>query len=140
MADDNGVGKGLILGFFTGAVVGSIVSLLYAPKSGKELRSDIKDKSDDFFKETEEYLEQAKDKADKLINDGKKKSEKMIGEAKEKVNALLEEAEAILDNAKKKTGDYVDKGKSKIENKGDKLKSAIKAGLDTYNKEKDEEA
>jgi gas vesicle protein len=76
MADDNGVGKGLIVGFLTGSIVGSVVALLYAPKSGKELRGDIREKSDEFFKETEEYLEQTKEKADKLINDGKKKIRK----------------------------------------------------------------
>jgi len=47
--EDNGMGKGLLIGFLTGAAVGSIIALLYAPKSGKELRSDIKNKSQEFM-------------------------------------------------------------------------------------------
>ena len=46
MADDNGVGKGLLLGFLTGSIVGAITALLYAPKPGRELRGDIREKSD----------------------------------------------------------------------------------------------
>lgn len=34
-------GKGFLLGALTGAVVGSITALLFAPKPGKELRQDI---------------------------------------------------------------------------------------------------
>ncbi|WP_127532527.1 YtxH domain-containing protein [Paenibacillus kobensis] len=33
--------KGFLLGALAGAVVGSVTALLFAPKSGKELRSDI---------------------------------------------------------------------------------------------------
>ena len=49
MAQDN-MGKGLLIGFLTGSIVGSVIALLYAPKSGKELRGDIKIKSDEFYK------------------------------------------------------------------------------------------
>ena len=40
--------KGLLIGFLTGGIVGAAIALLYAPKSGKELRKDIKDKADEF--------------------------------------------------------------------------------------------
>lgn len=40
MASDENMGKGLLIGFLTGAAVGSIIALLYAPKSGKELMED----------------------------------------------------------------------------------------------------
>ena len=135
MADDNGLGKGLIIGFFTGSLVGAVVALLYAPKSGKELRGEIKEKSGEFFDEAEEYIEKAKTRASQLINDGKKKSEVLVADAKEKVDALLKEAEKVLKDAK--AGDYMKEGKSKVEKEGDKLKSAIRAGIDTYKSEKE---
>ncbi|KXK04649.1 MAG: gas vesicle protein [Chlorobi bacterium OLB4] len=40
--DDNKMAKGMMIGFITGGIVGSIIALLYAPKSGRELRADIK--------------------------------------------------------------------------------------------------
>jgi gas vesicle protein len=136
-SEDNGLGKGLIVGFLTGAAVGSIIALLFAPKSGKELRQDIKIKSQDFMEDAEQYLANAKDKASQLINEGKKKSEKLVAEAKEKVDTLLGEAEKILSDAKDKTGNYIHSGKDKLEKEGDRLKSAIKAGMETYKSEKE---
>ena len=140
MANDNGVGKGLLIGFLTGSIVGSLLGLLYAPKSGKELRGEIKDMSDDYLEEAEEYIKTAKVKANSLINDGKKKSEELVADAKVRVDSLIDEAEKVLTNAKKKSDDYVELGKSKFNDKGDKLKSAIKKGLDTYKTEVKEEA
>ncbi len=136
-SEDNGIGKGLLVGFLTGAAVGSIIALLFAPKSGKELRQDIKIKAQDFADDAEQYLANAKDKASQLINEGKKKSEKLVADAKVKVDALLGEAERILSDAKDKTGNYVQSGKEKIEKEGDRLKSAIKAGMDAYKSEKE---
>lgn len=47
--------KGLLIGGFLGGVAG----LLFAPKSGKELRSGIKETGDETFKGTKEILGQA---------------------------------------------------------------------------------
>jgi len=43
--DNSGMLKGLIIGVLAGGAVGALVALLYAPKSGRELRADIKEKS-----------------------------------------------------------------------------------------------
>lgn len=48
MSDENGMSKGLILGLLTGTIIGSVLGLLFAPKSGRELRGDLKEKSEDF--------------------------------------------------------------------------------------------
>ena len=45
MSQENGYVKGLFIGLLTGSAIGAIVALLYAPKSGKELRKDIKIKT-----------------------------------------------------------------------------------------------
>ena len=63
MGQGNNFSKGLLIGFFTGGALGAALALLYAPKSGKEFRRDIKEKSD-------EYL----DEADKVHLPGKRKS------------------------------------------------------------------
>jgi gas vesicle protein len=135
--EENGLGKGLLIGFLTGAAVGSIIALLYAPKSGKELRADIKTKSQEIMDDAEGYLANAKDKATQLINEGKKKSERLVAETKEKVDSLLDEAERILVEAKDKTGNIANVGKDKIEKESERLKSALKAGMDAYKSEKE---
>ena len=135
--EESGIGKGLLIGFLTGAAVGSIVALLFAPKSGKELREDIKIKSQDFIEDADEYMIKAKDKASQLINEGKKKSEKLVAETKEKVDTLLGEAERILADAKGKAGNAATMGKEKIEKESERLKTAIRAGMDAYKTEKE---
>ena len=75
MSEEKGVAKGLFLGFLAGGIVGSVLALLYAPKSGKELRQDIKNKKEEILDDAEEYLDIAKHKAQDIINEGKKRSE-----------------------------------------------------------------
>jgi len=131
------MGKGLLVGFLTGAAVGSIIALLFAPKSGRELREEIKSKSQEFIDDADKYIANAKDKASDLINEGKRKSEKLVTETKEKVETLLGEAERILTDAKEKAGSVVHVGKEKLEKESDRLKTAIKAGMDAYKTEKE---
>ena len=135
--EEKGMGKGLLIGIFAGAVVGSIIALLFAPKSGQKLRDDIKTKSQDFIEDTDKYIANAKEKASQLINNGKKKSDFFVADAKEKADSLLDESEKILSDAKDKAGNYVPTGKFKIEKESERLKSALKAGMDAYKTEKE---
>lgn len=126
--EEKGIGKGLLIGIFAGAAVGSIIALLYAPKSGKRLREEIKTKSQDFIEDADEYISNAKEKASQYIRDIKKKSELLVTDAEEKVDALLDESEKILSKVKDKAENYVQNGKVKFEKESERLKSDIKAG------------
>lgn len=128
--------KGMFIGFLTGGALGAALALLYAPKSGKELRKDIRDKSDEYLDEAEKYIAEAKDKAIDLINEGKKRSEKLIKDAKDKSDQLLKDAEKLFHDAKGKGSEYLSTGKESIEQKKDQVKSAIKAGVDAYKETK----
>jgi gas vesicle protein len=139
MAQENNFGKGLFLGFLAGGAIGAAFALLYAPKSGKELRDEIKSKSDDYLDDAEKYLAEAKDKAINLINDGKKRSDKLIKEAKIKSEKLMKDAEKVMHDAKKKTGEYLKTGKETADQKRDQIKTAIKAGVDAYKETKKSE-
>jgi gas vesicle protein len=124
------------LGFLAGGTVGPIVALLTAPNSGKELRADIKQKSEEYFDEAEKYLAEAKDKAREFINEGKKKSERIIQDAKVKSEDILKDAEKVFKDAKAKTSDVLHSSKEKIELEADRLKSSVKAGIDAYKEAK----
>lgn len=102
---------GFLVGFLAGAVIGGIVALLYAPKPGKELRADIKNKAGEAMDNAEEYISAAKNKAVDIINEGKKKSEGLITEAKKRAESLLGDAEKILTDARSK-GHSSDKHKN----------------------------
>ncbi len=122
MSKNNGIGK-----FLVGVGLGATVGMLLAPKSGKELRKDLKAKMDDL-------LEKAKNiKAE----DVKATIEKKVEEIKEDLKKLDKEtvASAIKDQAKKikkKADDLVDyavkKGTPVIEAAAREVKeSTIKA-------------
>lgn len=129
MAHDNeGMAKGLLIGLLAGGVIGAIIALLYAPKSGKELRADIKKKTGEVMEDAEQYLEVAKSKAVDIINEGKKKSEQLISDAKKHAGTLLADAEKILATAKGKAGTVVEEG--------EKVKSAFRAGVHAFKDER----
>ncbi len=129
MADEgNGVGKGLLVGFIAGSVVGAILALLYAPKSGEELRSEIKRKTAGLKDQSDEYLRVVKSKAVDAINEGKQRSDRLVSDAKKKAETILGDAERIMSGVREKSGSAVDEGT--------KIKAAFRAGLDAYKSEK----
>ena len=134
--DENKTAKGLLLGFITGGLVGAAVALLYAPKSGRELRSDIKLKKDELLDDTSEYLQVAKSKASDMINEGKKRSEELISDARKKANSLIGDANDILNDAKEKATNTLGSTKEKLSVETDRVKDAFKAGMDAFNQEK----
>jgi gas vesicle protein len=128
--------KSFLIGFLAGGTIGAIVALLTAPKSGKELRGDIKQKSEEYYDEAEKYLADAKNKASELINEGKKKYSMIINSAKSKSEDILNDARRVFKDAKVKTTDVLDSGKEKIKTENERLKSSVKDGIDAYNENK----
>ncbi|HEY3250163.1 MAG TPA: YtxH domain-containing protein [Ignavibacteria bacterium] len=90
--------NGFFISFLLGGAIGSVIALLYAPKSGKLLRNDISKKTD------------------QLIEEGKKMSFDSLNEVKEK-------AESTLDSA----NEFLNTGMEKITRKTEKLKDALKS-------------
>jgi gas vesicle protein len=136
MSTNNSSGKGLLIGLLAGGIVGAAIALLYAPKSGRELRKDIKDKTDDYIGEADRYIADAKHKAKDLINEGKKRSDKLIQDAKSRSEILLKDAEKIFSDARSKTNNVVASTRETLEAEGTHLKSALKAGVDAYKETK----
>jgi len=95
--------NGLFISFIVGGAVGSAIALLYAPKRGKQLRSDISRKTSD------------------LIDQGKKLTYDSWNGAKEAAESTFESA-----------NDFLNTGMEKIAHKTEKLKDAVKAGFNAY--------
>lgn len=73
MADDErGISAGTVLvSFVAGAAIGAGLALLYAPKSGREMRETIADLTEDAVDKIKEYAKEAQDKIKSTIEDGK---------------------------------------------------------------------
>src|SRR5689334_21043411 len=70
--EERGISAGTVLvSFVAGAAVGAGLALLYAPKSGKEMRETIVDLTEDAVDKIKEYAKEAQDKIKTVIEDGK---------------------------------------------------------------------
>jgi gas vesicle protein len=128
MAEENKFLRGLVIGALTGGIVGAAIALLYAPKSGKELRADLRQKADDVLEGAEEYMTAAQKKAGEIVTEAKKRSDHLVTDAKKKADTLLQDAERVISDAKHKAGTVVEETS--------RLKDAVKAGVQTFNNER----
>jgi len=136
MSLQNGYVKGLFISLLAGSTIGALIALFSAPKSGKELRKDIRNKTDECYDETEKMIADAKEKAKDMMNEGKKRSEKLITNAKSKSEELLKNAERIFTETKSKTASIFSTGKEVVDGETTKLKTAFEAGVNAYKETK----
>ena len=61
MAEQNG---GFLKGLLLGGTIGAVLALLYAPKSGREMREDIKRSAEGVLNEVEGELDKIQKKAE----------------------------------------------------------------------------
>lgn len=72
MSEEQGVSAGTVLvSFVAGAAIGAGLALLYAPKSGREMREDISDLTEDAVDKIKEYAKEAQEKIKSAIEEGK---------------------------------------------------------------------
>ncbi|ACM18794.1 hypothetical protein Geob_0425 [Geotalea daltonii FRC-32] len=88
-------GTGAMLSFLAGAAVGTGLALLYAPKTGKEVRGRITDLSNDTVSKMKGYGSQAQEKMKSFYNTGRD----MFREKKEQMSATMETGEEPLGRA-----------------------------------------
>lgn len=107
--------KGFVLGTFVGATVAGLTALLLAPKSGEEVRGDIKER-------TLKTKEQALDAMNKAKEKGHDLKESIDGKKAD----YLEDASASYDQLTEQVGSKVDESKDNL----DKLKEEAKNTAD----------
>jgi gas vesicle protein len=91
--EENGKDCGNFLkGFVIGGVLGALAGIFFAPKPGKELRSDFKEKGSEVLKDAKE-----------IYADASKKALEIIEEAKHQAKELKKEADRHLSEARQKT-------------------------------------
>lgn len=72
MSDKSEVSAGTVLvSFVAGAAIGAGLALLYAPKSGREMRENILDLTEDAVDKVREYAKEAQEKIKSTIEEGK---------------------------------------------------------------------
>jgi gas vesicle protein len=113
--------KAGLTGLLIGGAVGSALAFLFAPKSGKELRGDIK-------KDFDNYLEKAKEQKNKIFSD-----------AKSIADDVLKKAEKLRDLNKKYFAGTFEGSISKIEKEIVSLRTALYTAINKYKERNDRE-
>ena len=100
--DEHGTSAGTVfLSFLAGAAVGAGLALLYAPKTGKELREKIGELTDDAVGKIKTYASEAQEKIKSTIEDGKE----VIKEKKSILTSAFEAGKEAMEREKEKYKD-----------------------------------
>jgi len=71
-----------------GLGAGALAALLFAPKSGKQLRRDLRRKYDDAVDAVEDFAEEARDRVEDAIERGSKWADSVKESAREQVGTV----------------------------------------------------
>jgi gas vesicle protein len=99
MAEKDGFGSFLI-GFLVGGLTGAVVALLFAPQSGEDTRTVIKEKAIELKDKTVETLDETYKKAEVAANDAVAKAQELIKEAQGKAVDTLNKGTVLLEGEK----------------------------------------
>ena len=114
----------LLKGLFIGGLIGMVLGVLYAPKSGKETREDI-------ARTTEDLLSKGKEEYEKAVERSKAAYEAAI----KRLKSLEISAKEKMEEVESKVNEFAHQGADAIASNKNRLKKAIDAGVEAYREE-----
>jgi len=106
----------VVVSFLAGAAIGSGLALLFAPKTGREVREQIRDLTDDAVDKIKDYAKDAQEKVKVYAKD-----------AQEKVKSTYESGKDVVMEKKSIIGSAIDAGKEAMEKEKQRLQEESKA-------------
>jgi gas vesicle protein len=103
--------------FLAGASIGALVALLFAPKSGRELRGDITDATRRSIDYTSENAKALGTKASDLYATGREKATDLYSGGREKASGLLESGKGLLSEQRNRMAAAIEAGKQAYQEK-----------------------
>lgn len=123
-----------------GGGIGALLALLFAPKSGEELRGDIADATRKGIDKTKEAAVQFQEKAGEYYEVSREKASELYSNAQDKAGQLYssaqEKATDLAEKAKERAGELGEKAKDAASRTTNPISAAIEAGKEAYYDEK----
>lgn len=119
-----------------GGGIGAILALLFAPKSGEELRGDIADATRKGIEKSKETAALVGEKAGEYYEVSREKAGEYYEAAQEKVGEFKQATQAKVGELKEKAGELGEKAKEAVAATKNPFSAAIEAGKEAYSEEK----
>lgn len=107
--------------FLAGLGVGTLVGILYAPKSGREMREDLANSA----REGTEYLRNRTRQAAEDVGS-------LVDRGREQVNDYVDRGRDAVDRGRAQWEDFVERGKTFVADQTSRVSSAMDAGRQAY--------
>lgn len=107
--------------FLAGLGVGTLVGILYAPKSGREMREDLANSA----REGTEYLRNRTRQAAEDVSS-------LVDRGREQVNEYVDRGRDAVDRGRAQWEDFVERGKTFVADQTSRVSSAMDAGRQAY--------
>jgi gas vesicle protein len=88
---------GFVKGFLIGSIMGVLAGMLFAPKAGKELREEIKQRGEEVFGEAKNLYSETRSKASVILEDARRRAEELIKEANRQLAEARQTFPEVID-------------------------------------------
>lgn len=93
-------GKDLLIGAVVGGVLGAATALLFAPKSGRELRKDIAEQAQTVSEKTVQIAGTVSSKSQEFVQTARTQTSDLVEKAKDAASSLVEGVRSLTGSKK----------------------------------------
>ena len=123
--------KGLAVGVILGGALGAAIALLLAPKTGKELRRDLAERSSEVYDRANEFAQEQSRRMGDYVNEGKVRADEIVRTTRQQAGSLLNEAESLMSDARSRIGT----AQGNIKDNIGRIQEAAQAGSEAFQRE-----
>jgi gas vesicle protein len=123
--------KGLAIGVILGGALGAAIALLLAPKTGKEMRRDLAERSGEIYDRASDFAQEQSRRVGDYVNEGKVRADEIVRTTRQQAGSLLNEAESLMSDARSRIGTTQGNIKDNIE----RIQEAAQAGSEAFQRE-----
>lgn len=107
MSENNMNGKDFLLGVVVGGIIGAATALLLAPKSGSELRADLRETAGTVTARTQELAYQIGERSQQIARTVGNQTTELVGKAKELASTVAGEVKSWRESRAELPADVV---------------------------------